>query len=296
LSSGLLAWYEAGEFFEYQGQKIFYNQSGTGDDVVLCLHGFPTASYDFHKVWGVFSDNYSLLTFDMIGYGFSSKPVDFDYTTFAQVDLLIALLSDLKVSSVHIFSHDYGNTIVQELLARIEEGNLLLKIQTICFLNGALFPETHRPILAQKLLIGPIGALFGRLIPDTTFKRSLASIFGPETKPTPSEMIEFAQLLNFNHGKRIAHKLIRYMIERSVYRERWVGPLTRLKQPFIFINGIFDPVSGLHLVDRFRSVVPEQTNIIELDGIGHFPHFEEPERVIEEYIQFRKSAGPISGQ
>ncbi len=57
----------------------------------------------------------------MIGYGFSAKPPDFDYTTFQQVDILQALLEHLNVKKVHILAHDYGNTITQELLARAEE-------------------------------------------------------------------------------------------------------------------------------------------------------------------------------
>ena len=56
------------------------------------------------------------------------------------------------------------------------EGRLDFAIVTICFLNGALFPETHRPIFAQKLLISPLGALFGRLIPDRIFMKNLAKV------------------------------------------------------------------------------------------------------------------------
>ena len=79
------------------------------------------------------------------------------------------------------------------------------------FSERALFPETHRPILAQKLLISPIGRYLGGLIPDAQFKKSLASIFGPETKPTSDELADFVTLFKHNKGKQIAHKLIRYM-------------------------------------------------------------------------------------
>jgi pimeloyl-ACP methyl ester carboxylesterase len=94
-------------------------------------------------------------------------------------------------------------------------------------------------------------------------------------------------LFKFNNGKRIAHRLIRYMTERAKYRERWVPPLQRMKQPFRFINGLADPVSGEHLVARFREVVPGQTDIIELQGVGHFPHLEAPQTVIDKYLEFR---------
>jgi pimeloyl-ACP methyl ester carboxylesterase len=76
------------------------------------------------------------------------------------------------------------------------------------------------------------------------------------------------------------------MTERKKYRERWVGALQRTKIPFRFINGLADKVSGKHLVERFREVVPDKTDIIELEGIGHFPHLETPEIVLEKFFEF----------
>jgi pimeloyl-ACP methyl ester carboxylesterase len=282
----LKTWQASGNYYDYKGFPIFYRQSKPSGKVLLCLHGFPTSSHDYHKIWNALAERYAVLSFDMIGYGFSAKPLDFDYTTFNQTDVLQALLENLKIERVHILAHDYGNTITQELLARMEENRLNFSIESICMLNGALFPETHRPILAQKILISPFGFLFGRLISDSKFKQSLASIFGERTQPTEDELDDFLAVFKFNDGRRIAHRLIRYMSEREKYRERWVGALQRTKIPFKFINGLADRVSGKHLVERFRFLVPHQTDIIELEGIGHYPHFETPEIVLENYFKF----------
>ena len=279
-------WQASGNYFDYKGYPIFYQRSETADEALLCLHGFPTSSFDYHKIWDALAEKFPVLAFDMIGYGFSAKPQDFNYTTFNQVDVLQALLDHLQIGRVRILAHDYGNTITQELLARAEEKRLNFSIESLCFLNGALFAETHRPILAQKILISPLGFVFGRLISDSKFKRSLASIFGERTQPTEDELNDFLAVFKFNDGRRIAHRLIRYMKEREKYRERWVGALQRTKVPFKFINGLADKVSGRHLVERFRVVVPHQTDIIELEGIGHFPHFETPETVLDEYLKF----------
>ena len=281
----LKEWRESGNYFDYNGLPIFYRLSEKSDEVLLCLHGFPTSSFDYHKIWNQLAERFAVASFDMIGYGFSAKPVDFDYTTFNQTDVLQALLAELKVKKIHILAHDYGNTITQELLARAEENQLDFSIETVCLLNGALFPETHRPILAQKILISPIGFLFGRLISDERFKRNLASIFGADTQPTEAELNDFLTVFKFNNGRGIAHKLIRYMNERAKYRERWVGALERTKVPLRFINGSADKVSGKHLVERFRQTMPHE-DIIELENIGHFPHFESPEIILENFFEF----------
>ncbi|HXG82601.1 MAG TPA: alpha/beta hydrolase [Pyrinomonadaceae bacterium] len=282
----LSEWRTGGEFFDYKGFPIFYRRAESRNETLLLLHGFPTASRDYHKIWSRLAERFSLIAFDMIGYGFSVKPANFDYTTFNQVDVLQSLISHLKIEKLHVLAHDYGNTITLELLARAAEKRLNFSIETICFLNGALFPETNRPVFAQKLLLSPLGFAFGRLISDRFFKKSLASIFGENTQPTTEELNEFLQLFKYNDGQRIAHKLVRYMTERETNRARWTGALETMTQPFRFINGSDDRVSGAHLVRRFREVVPHQKDIIELPGVGHFPHFEVPEKTLKYFFEF----------
>lgn len=284
--SSLERWKSKGDFFRYRGHDIFYRRDGGGERTLLCLHGFPMSSYDYHKIWDGLAKDYDVIAFDMIGYGFSDKPRDFTYTTFDQADVLETFVETLKIESFHILAHDYGNTITQEILARDQEESRSYKIESICFMNGALFPETHRPIFAQKILISPFGAVFGRLIPERAFRRSLASVFGPDTQPSKSEMDDFMRLFNHNGGRSISHKLIRYMSERTTHRERWVGALDTMSQPFRFINGLSDPVSGKHLVARFRELFPGQTDIVELPNIGHFPHLEKPEAVLAYVREF----------
>lgn len=281
-------WQTSGKFFDYKGFPIFYRQSAASQQVLLCLHGFPSSSHDYHKIWDGLAKEFPLVAFDMLGYGFSAKPAHFDYTTFNQADVLQALAENLKIKKIHLLAHDYGNTITQELLARGAENRLNFTIESICFLNGALFPETHKPILAQKLLISPIGALFGKFISDSRFKQSLATVFGADTQPTAAELNDFLAVFKFNDGRRIAHKLIRYMRERRLYRERWVSALDSINVPFRFIDGLADKVSGAHLVKRFREVCPQHTDIIELENIGHYPHFEAPATVLQKYTEFRK--------
>ena len=279
-------WKNAGKFFDYKGFPIFYRTGKSFGETLLCLHGFPTSSRDYHKIWSGLAEEFSVLVFDMIGYGFSAKPVDFDYTTFDQADVVQAIIEHLNIRKVHILAHDYGNTITQELFARRAENRLNFSIETVCFLNGALFPETHRPILAQKLLVSPLGFLFGRFISDARFKKGLASIFGEKSKPTETELNAFLEVFKYNDGRRVAHKLMRYMTERAKRRARWVGALEKIDVPFRFINGSADPVSGAHLVRRFREVIPNQTDIVELPDIGHYPHLEAPETTLKLFLDF----------
>ena len=284
----LQEWNKGGTQIDFRGHRIHCRFEGAGEEKLVCLHGFPTSSHDYHKIWDDLTRHFSVVTFDLIGYGFSEKPSDFPYTTFDQADLLETVIRHFGLTEFNILAHDYGNTITQEILARQIESPRPYEIKSVCFLNGALFPETHRPILAQKILISPIGGLFGRLIPESAFRRALASVFGPETQPTDEELDDFMELFRYNGGRKISHKLIRYMSERAEHRDRWVGALDRLPERFRFINGLADPVSGRHLVARFRELFPERNDIVELESIGHFPHLEKPAAVLNSFLEFHE--------
>lgn len=55
------------------------------------------------------------------------------------------------------------------------------------------------------------------------------------------------------------------------------------------INGPDDPVSGRHLADHMREVMPHVQLTVLPDGIGHYPQVEAPALVLNAYKRFRQS-------
>jgi pimeloyl-ACP methyl ester carboxylesterase len=73
-------WRQAGAFFKHKCHNIFWREGGNpSGPVLLLVHGFPTASWDWEKIWPDLAQRYRLLTLDMIGFGFSDKPYRDDY-------------------------------------------------------------------------------------------------------------------------------------------------------------------------------------------------------------------------
>jgi pimeloyl-ACP methyl ester carboxylesterase len=279
-------WYHESLVFRWKGHSIVYRQARSNKPVLLLIHGFPTASFDWWKLWPALSANYSLVAPDMLGFGYSDKPVDFPYSIMAQADLISDLLSDLNIQEIHLLAHDYGDTVAQELLARHNEGEFSAKIVSTCLLNGGIFPESHHPIMIQKLLMSPIGFILSRLLNRSKFEKSFGSIFGPNTGLSNDELSEYWELVSYKGGHRIAHKLIKYMRERVVNRERWVGALQRYPNPLCVINGLADPISGQVMVDRYRQIISDK-NIFELPIIGHYPQLESSDKLLEYYQDWR---------
>jgi pimeloyl-ACP methyl ester carboxylesterase len=183
-----------------------------------------------------------------------------------------------------VLAHDYGDTVAQELLARANPGRGL-SLASLCLLNGGLFPETHRALPLQRLLASPIGALFVPRVNRRSFGRGLAAIFGPRSQPTRAQLDAFWSIVSYADGPLRFPKLLSYMKERRQQRARWVGALRDTKVPLRFVNGSADPVSGAHMVARYRQLIP-YPDCVSLPDIGHYPQLEAPDQVWDAYTSF----------
>ena len=288
-------WRAKGKQFDYDGNAIFFVEEGAGDSLV-CIHGFPTASWDWAWIWPELTARFRVVAPDMVGFGFSAKPRAYEYTLRDQATLHERLLAERGIGDVIILAHDYGDTVAQELIARHDErrasGRDGLRIWGVCFLNGGIIPGEHRPRIMQRLLASPIGALVGRLTNEQTFNRSFSEIFGPNTQPSPEELAQFWELIEHNGGRYVLHKIIRYMHERMQFRDRWVGALQTASMPLRFVNGTEDPVSGRHMADMYAKLVPN-ADVVLLEGIGHYPQVEAPKDVLDAFNGFLERSGSM---
>ena len=284
----LAQWKAGGSYHPYQQHQIFVREEGAGE-ILLLIHGFPTASWDWHLLWPKLVEKYHVIAPDLLGFGFSNKPRNYPYSILDQANIIEALLQDKKIERVKIISHDYGDTVAQELLARFNarqsKGEKGLEINHLCLLNGGLFPEVHRPLLVQKVLMSPLGGLVSRLFNRKKLGKNFKNIFGPNTQSTEAELDDFWTLIEGNGGRYVFHLLIRYMAERVQYRDRWVGALQATKIPLRFINGLADPISGAHMAQRYQELIPNP-DVVELEDIGHFPLIEAPQAVLRHFLAF----------
>ena len=272
-------WSSDGTHLDFRGHRLFAREGGAGPALLL-VHGFPTSSLDWRAIWPALSRDWRLLAIDMLGFGRSGKPAGFDYTIGASADQWEAFARARGIDEATVLAHDYGDTVAQELLARQLDGHLAFRIRAIVFLNGGLFPEAHHALPIQTLLLGPFGPLIAKLSSYRRFAASMRRIC--VRPPADPELREHWELLARDGGKQVIPKLLRYITERKAHRERWVGALRASDVPIALIDGIDDPVSGRDIVSRWRELLPLRP-VIELDGVGHYPQIEAPERVLSAF-------------
>lgn len=281
----LEAWRSRGELLTLAGQQIFVIDEGSHElPTLLLIHGYPTCSWDWQGVWDELRQKFRLVAMDMLGFGFSDKPNARNYTIHGQADIVDALVQAKSLGDFHVLAHDYGDTVAQELLARQLDGSGAGNWLSCCFLNGGLFPETHRAILTQKLLLSPIGFLVNKLAGYSKFCDNFSSVFGPNSKPSEQELKVFWAFIQFNDGKHIFHNLITYMRDRRQHRERWVSALQNSTIPLALVNGSVDPVSGSHMVARYQELGCRLDYLGELPSIGHYPQVEDPTGVLKHFL------------
>ena len=291
-SESVSDWFERGRFRMLEEKSIFTIDEGDASlPVIILIHGFPTSSFDWRPIWQTVSSQYRLISLDMHGFGFSDKPDSRCYSIHQQADLFEALIGQLKIDSYHVLAHDYGVSVAQELLARQLDGQGVGAFRSVCLLNGGLFPETHRALLIQKLMLSPLGKYINKFTGFEQFKASFSSVFGPNTQPSDRELHEFWEIINFRGGRHVFHNLITYILDRRTHRERWVAALQNAHVPMSLINGSVDPVSGSHLVERYQELGCRLDHLAALDNIGHYPHVEAPDLVASAYLEFLSGAG-----
>lgn len=291
----LQQWKAAGQYFDYLGFDIFYRQDGPplGEaPVLLLIHGYPFSSFDWVAIWPTLVERFTVIAPDLIGLGFSDKPVEYGYSVHDHADIHEALLAHLGVRECHVLAHDLGDSVVQELLARFEFDEQTygaVHYRTITWLNGGLLNEAYTPRTLQKLMSGtPLGGALSKLQTSPLSRRvvtpTINEMFGPNTKPSSAEMERFHQIMEFNDGKLVLHKVGGFIGDRKAHRNRWVRAMRETSVPMRLIDGPVDPNSGAHMAKRYAEVIPDADVVMLADDIGHWPQLEAPAAVLEHFL------------
>lgn len=291
MDAELARWRDAGDHFDYLGFDVFYRVAGTGPHLLL-IHGYPFNSFDWAPLWPTLTQRFTVIAPDLLGLGFSAKPVAYRYSVGDHADMHEALLAHLGVRTAHVLAHDLGDSIGQELLARREFDEQSYGdwgIESITWLNGGLIHEAYTPRVMQKLMSGTVlgdllGPLQGSAVSRRVLEATINEMFGPGTKPTRRMLDTFHQILEYNDGKRVLHKVGRFLDDRRVHRNRWVRAMRQTAVPMRLIDGPADPNSGAHMARRYAEVLPNADVVMLAGDIGHWPQIEAPDAVLTHFL------------
>jgi pimeloyl-ACP methyl ester carboxylesterase len=244
---------------------------------LLVVHGFPTSSIDFQPVIEPISRGRHVVLVDLPGYGLSGKP-DRAYSLFGQADVVEAVAAATGLAEVDLLTHDMGDSVGGELLARSLEGSLGFEIRRRVLTNGSVYLGLAQLTPGQEFLRQlPDAALADDAAPDLdTLTDALVELCAPDrrTDEVRRRLRTGAELIQREGGHRVLPRLIRYIDQRAQHEDRWTGAIEAHPAPLTVIWGRHDPIAVAAMADRLAERRPD-TTVVWLDT-GHWPMVEAP--------------------
>jgi pimeloyl-ACP methyl ester carboxylesterase len=93
-----------------RGIEFHYAEAGSGEDVVLCLHGWPQHWYEWRHLIPALADRHRVLSLDLRGFGWSDAPAK-GYEKEELATDVLAVLDELGLERVKLVGHDWGGWI-----------------------------------------------------------------------------------------------------------------------------------------------------------------------------------------
>ena len=150
MSPEIIAWQERGSYISYGPfeHQVFTMDLGdpqaAPDKTLLMLHGFPESSYSYQGVVDRLLTRFDrIILYDMLGYGLSDKPTEgYTYSLFEQADVAFCVWQHHDITGGHMLSHDMGDSVATEIIARRENGLLPIwmkdNLLSATFTNGSM--------------------------------------------------------------------------------------------------------------------------------------------------------------
>jgi len=274
-------WRARGERRLVYGRGLFVVDTGGDGPTLVLLHGYPTSSHDYHRVLDGLASDYRVIVHDHLGFGLSEKPRDYSYSLHEQADMALGLWRELGVESAHVLAHDYGTSVATEVLARWNLGVRPVDLRSVTLSNGSVHIELAHLRLIQKLLRNRVlGPVVARLSSRRIFARNMRKLWHDPSLLSPADLDTMWELLTRDGGKERLPQITQYLRERVRFWHRWVGALRQCPLPTNILWGTEDPVAGREMAELHHAEIPG-SKLTLLEGVGHYPMLEAPERWTE---------------
>ncbi len=229
------AWRGRGRDHQLLGHRVFVVEVPATGPVaappLLILHGFPTSSFDFHRVVDALAVDRRVVLFDMLGYGLSAKP-DRPYRLVDQADVAQALVADLGIDRLGLLTHDIGDTVGGELLARQLEGAWPVEVTDRVVTNGTLYMDLVQLSAGQQFLEAlPDERLDAGVLTREAVVGGLVATFSPSHRVADAELAAAWELISADGGERLLARHARYIDERRRNEARFTPPVVDHPSP-----------------------------------------------------------------
>src|ERR1041385_194290 len=100
-------------FLDIDSIRVHYQEAGdVNAPALILIHGFASSTLVWSKVFlRLAEEGYRVIAVDMLGYGYSAKPKNGEYTIAGQAKLLMRLLNCLGIEKAIFIGSSYGGAV-----------------------------------------------------------------------------------------------------------------------------------------------------------------------------------------
>ncbi len=276
------------------GHDVTYRLVPHGEDraTILLIHGMAGSSRTWRDVMPALADQHTVLAPDLLGHGESAKPMG-DYSLGAFASGLRDLLAVLDLGPVTVIGQSLGGGVAMQLAYQHPE----LVDRMVLVGSGGLGREVSWML---RMLTLP-GAEYVMPILFSPFVSERGDAVGRELQrhgwrsPRLTEMWRAYASLTRTENRHAFVRTLRAVIDpggQSVSATDRLYLATAL--PTMLVWGAEDPIIPIEHARRAHEAIPG-SRLEVFEGVGHFPHIEQPDRFIEVVLDFIDTTEPVPG-
>lgn len=270
------------------GYDVAYRRAGQGP-VLLLLHGIAGSSGTWIPCMRLLQSEFTVLAPDFLGHGKSAKPLG-DYSLGNQAAGLRDLLERLDIERATVVGQSFGGGVAMqfayqfpercERLVLVDAGGLGREVSWLLRLFTLPAAEYTMP-LAFPRFVRAWGDSLSRVLRDLGIRQ-----------PRAAEMWRSYRSLTEPENRAAFIRTMRAVIDPG---GQSVSARDRLylaaHMPTLIVWGDQDRIIPVTHAYQAHEAIPG-SRLEVLEGLGHFPHVEDPVRFVELLLDFLRTTEP----
>jgi len=249
---------EHSRFAFVDGVRVHYQEAGLRDaPPVLLIHGFTASNFVWSEVLlPIAESGFRVIAPDLVGFGFSDKPKQSEYTIDAQARMIIGLMDHLGIESATLVGSSYGGAVAAMCTLDYPE-----RVERLVLVDAVINDHARRRPLLRFAALPLIGDLVSPLMLGSRklVHSQMRKGYAPENRHLFDEKRMTAHhrpLLAANTQRAVLATLRRWRAEH-IEQEA-----IRIKQPTLLIWGEDDPEIPLAHGRRLFDQIPNSRLIV----------------------------------
>ena len=257
-------------FIKTSDNKIRYLEAGKSDETIVLIHGLGASADRWKDVILYFSKKYHIIIPDLIGFGYSDKPI-IDYTVNFFTKFLFDFLDSLGIKKCAMIGSSFGGQLVTEFAMQYNE---MLKKMILVSPSGFMEYSTHAFEAYMMTAFNPS---------ERNIRKAFEMMYGLNNG-VESAADEFLSRMKIPGAQEALISTLMYAIRTKIDCKK----LSSLSIPTLIVWGTQDTVIPPTNAKSFFSCLTNCT-YVEMAGCGHVPYVDQPENFSRLVLEFVSS-------